>query len=95
MKDNPRVYACTHGEANFDNLMEEEKQDIILEKLLQEPSVKKLIPEVKRHGGLMEPILVRRDTMEVIEGNSRLAVYRQLHQKNEGWRLGVNPLLIL
>ena len=89
LKDNPRVYACTHGEANFDNLMEEEKQDIILEKLLQEPSVKKLIPEVKRHGGLMEPILVRRDTMEVIEGNSRLAVYRQLHQKNEDgdWEL--------
>ena len=25
LKDNPRVYACTHGEANFNNLMEEEK----------------------------------------------------------------------
>ena len=83
LKDNPRVYACTHGEADFDNLMEEEQQDIIFNKLLKEPSVKNLIPEIKRHGGLMDPILVRRDTMEVIEGNSRLAVYRQLDQKSE------------
>ena len=89
LKDNPRVYACTHGEPNFDKLIEGEQQDIIFKKLLQEPSVKNLIPEVKRHGGLMEPILVRRDTMEVIEGNSRLAVYRQLYQKNEegDWEL--------
>ena len=89
LKDNPRVYACTHGEPDFDRLIEGEQQDIIFKKLLKEPSVKNLIPEVKRHGGLMEPILVRRDTMEVIEGNSRLAVYRQLHQKNEegDWEL--------
>ncbi len=79
LKDNPRVYACTHGHPNFENLMEEEQQDIILEKLLQEPSVKNLIPDVKRHGGLMESILIRKDTMEVIEGNSRLAVYRKLY----------------
>ena len=79
LKDNPRVYACTHGHPNFENMMEEEQQEIILEKLLQEPSVKNLIPDVKRHGGLMEPILIRKDTMEVIEGNSRLAVYRKLY----------------
>ena len=37
----------------------------------------------------MESILVRYDTKEVIEGNSRLAVYRQLHQEDpEGeWEL--------
>ena len=85
LKDNPRVYACTHGErdSDFDKLLPQEQQNIIFEKLLQEPSVKNLIPEVKRHGGLIEPILIRKDTMEVIEGNSRLAVYRQLHQKTE------------
>ena len=87
------MYACTHGEADFDNLMEEEQQDIIFNKLLKEPSVKNLIPEIKRHGGLMDPILVRRDTMEVIEGNSRLAVYRQLDQKSEDGGLGVHSLL--
>lgn len=89
LKDNPRVYACTHGEPGFDDLTDEEQQDRIFKKLLEEPSVKNLKPEVKRHGGLMEPILVRHDTKEVIEGNSRLAVYRQLQQeKTEGeWEL--------
>ena len=83
LKDNPRVYACTHGEPNFNNLIEEEQQEIIFQKLIKEPSVKNLLPEIKRHGGLMEPILIRRDTMEVIEGNSRLAVYRLLHKKEQ------------
>ena len=83
LKDNPRVYACTHGHPEFENRIEEEQQEIILEKLLDEPSVKNLIPDVKRHGGLMESILIRQDTMEVIEGNSRLAVYRKLYDEEE------------
>lgn len=83
LKDNPRVYACMHSEPDFEDLLEEEKQELIYKKLLEEPSVKKLIPEIVRHGGLIEPILIRRDTMEVIEGNSRLAVYRKLHQQEE------------
>ena len=82
LKDNPRVYSCTHGQPNFDELIEEQQQQIIYEKLLQEPSVKNLIREVKRHGGLMEPILIRNDTMQVIEGNSRLAVYHKLNDSN-------------
>ncbi len=81
LSDNPRVYACTHGISEFNELSEEEQQDLIYEKLLKEASVKNLEPEIKRHGGLLEAILVRHDTMEVIEGNSRLAVYRKLHKK--------------
>ena len=83
LKDNPRVYACTHGALDFENLTEEEQQQIIYAKLKDEPSVKNLKPEIKRHGGLMESILIRHDTMEVIEGNSRLAVYRMLHAADE------------
>ena len=83
LKDNPRVYACIHGEPDFAGLLEEQQQELIFKKLLEEPSVKNLIPEIKRHGGLIEPILIRMDTKEVIEGNSRLAVYRQLHQQKE------------
>ena len=82
LKDNPRVYACTHGIPGFDQMMEEEQQELIYEKLINEPSVKNLIPEVKRHGGLIEPILIRHDTKEVIEGNSRLAVYRKFIQES-------------
>ena len=83
LKDNPRVYACTHGEPEFDSLPEEKQQDVIFKKLKEEPSVTKLIPDVKQHGGLMEHILVRTDNWQVIEGNSRLAVYRMLHEKQE------------
>ena len=83
LRDNPRVYACTHGEKDFDALSEQEQQDRIYANLLMEPSVKNLMPEIKRHDGLMEPILVRHDTMEVIEGNSRLAVYRQLNDLSQ------------
>ena len=81
LRDNPRVYACTHGLHDFENLLEEQQQEEIFKRLLQQPSVKNLAPDIKRHGGLIEPILIRRDTMEVIEGNSRLAVYRDLQQK--------------
>ena len=83
LKDNPRVYAVTHGHPDFDNLIEEEQQDVIFKNLLKEPSVKNLIPDVQRHGGLIDPILIRHDTKEVIEGNSRLAVYRDLYRKEK------------
>ena len=89
LKDNPRVYACTHGISGFNEMIEGEQQELIYEKLLEEPSVKNLIPEVRRHGGLIEPILIRHDTKEVIEGNSRLAVYRKFYQESENgdWEL--------
>ena len=95
LKDNPRVYACTHGHPNFDKLIEEEQQELIFKNLLQEQSVKNLIPDIKRHGGLMEPILVRHDTMEVIEGNSRLAVYRELNENAEDGEWGFIPCNIV
>ena len=82
LKDNPRVYASTYGVSNFEDKTEEEQQEIIFREISDEPSVKNLKPDIKRHGGLMESILVRLDTMEVIEGNSRLAVYRQLHKED-------------
>ena len=81
LKDNPRVYAVTHAEAGFEDLTAEEQQNVILAKLREEPSVKNLIGDVQRHGGLIEPILVRVDTNEVIEGNSRLAVYNILRDR--------------
>ena len=89
LKDNPRVYAVTHGERGFDQKLPEEQQEIIFQRLQNEASVKNLVPEIERHGGLIEPILVRRDTMEVIEGNSRLAAYRLLRDegKSDDWEV--------
>ncbi len=88
-KDNPRVYSVVREIPGFDNLTEEEKQEKIFEKLLNEPSVKNLREEIKRHGGLLDPIVVSMNTWEVIEGNSRLAIYKELHdsQADGEWEL--------
>ena len=89
LPDNPRVYAAIRQIQGFDQLTDDEKQAEIYEQLLKETSVKKLRPEIERDGGLQEAILVRHDTNQVIEGNSRLAVYRQLNRANpndERWQ---------
>lgn len=78
LPDNPRVYAAIREMPDFADLTSDEKQVRIYQRLLQEPSVKNLIPEIKRDGGLQDPIIVRHDTRQVIEGNSRLAAYRKL-----------------
>ena len=84
--DNPRVYATIRGTADFDRLTAEEKQVHIYRQLLEEPSVKNLIPEIERDGGLQDPVVVRWDTQQVIEGNSRLAAYRKLHERSNDER---------
>lgn len=81
LRDNPRVYACTHGQSGFEDMEVDEQQQTIFDAIRQEPSVTNLLRDLEHHGGLLEPILVRMDTMEVIEGNSRLAAYRVLHKK--------------
>ena len=78
LPDNPRVYAAIREMTDFSDLTSEEKQARIYERLLREPSVKRLIPEIERDGGLQDPVIVRMDRRQVIEGNSRLAVYRKL-----------------
>lgn len=87
LADNPRVYATTRRIPNFEKLSRDEIRDHIYKSLLDEPSVKNLEPEIKRDCGLQEPIIVRHDTHEVIEGNSRLAVYKKLwdETKEEQW----------
>lgn len=83
LQDNPRVFSCTLGEPDFESLTDEQKQERIYAKLLEEQSVIKLIPDIRKHEGLMEPILVRCDKWEVVEGNSRLAVYRKLYKQTQ------------
>jgi hypothetical protein len=70
--DNPRVYSAlrTNGHAPT--------QQEIQERLLEMDHVKNLIQEIKANGELIEPLVVRPATCEVLEGNSRLAAYRHL-----------------
>ena len=84
LPDNPRVYAAIREMQDFPDLTPEEQQIRIYERLLQEPSVKNLTPQIKQDGGLQDPIIVREDTRQVIEGNSRLAVYRKLSDEDPG-----------
>ena len=84
LPNNPRVYAAIRQMKDFDGLTSEEKQVRIYQRLLKEPSVRNLEPEIKRDGGLQEPIIVRMDGgRQVIEGNSRLAVYRKLWDETQ------------
>ena len=83
LKDNPRIYSRVHAIDGFDDLFPQQQQEKIYKQLLREKSVKNLIPDIRRNGGLLEPIIVRHDTQEVIEGNSRLAAYRYLNSNSE------------
>lgn len=87
LPDNPRVYSCTHGDPEFANKTEDEQQKFIFEKLCEQNSVQKLKKSIREHQGLLENILVRYDKMQVVEGNSRLAVYRLFDKEfpDDGW----------
>ena len=75
--DNPRVYSALHdgnGKAPSQEEIEEHLQTL--------EHVKELRQEIKENGGLIEPLYVKESTLEVVEGNSRLAAYRLLADEN-------------
>lgn len=73
--DNPRVYSVVR--ANGKQPTQEEIQQLLSDL----EHVKELREDIKRNGGLLEPLIVRGGSFEVLEGNSRLAAYRQLASK--------------
>jgi hypothetical protein len=68
----PKIDAFLHGDA------ESPTQEEIEERLLEMEHVRELIQDIKINQGLIEPLIVRDGTFEVLEGNSRLAAYRFL-----------------
>lgn len=70
--ENPRVYSILRSDG------EEPSQADIERKLLEMDHVKALIQDIRRDGGLTDPVVVRAGKLEVLEGNSRLAAYRAL-----------------
>jgi hypothetical protein len=74
--DNPRVYSVVR--ANGKQATQEEIQ----QQLSDLEHVRELREDIKRNGGLLEPLIVRGGSLEVLEGNSRLAAYRQLAAKD-------------
>jgi hypothetical protein len=70
--DNPRIYSILHADGV------EPAQEDIERRLLDMDHVKALIHDIKRDGGLTDPVIVRAGSLDVLEGNSRLAAYRAL-----------------
>lgn len=70
--ENPRVYSILHGHGDSPS------QEEIQARLLQMEHVKFLIEDIRVNQGLIEPLIVKDGTFEVLEGNSRLAAYRFL-----------------
>jgi len=77
--DNPRVHNAMHSSDNEDPSQEE-----LEKKMCSLDSVKKLKVNIDAMGGLLNPIVILKNT--VLEGNSRLAAYRLLAKENkEKW----------
>ncbi len=79
---NPRVLSRLTREGKL-NVASEDKQSIIKEAMQEEPSVQKLLKSIPKAGGITEPLIVQQNTLEVLEGNSRLAAVLQLAEENE------------
>ena len=74
--ENPRVYALLNASDRLPT------QDQIQEKLLEMEHVRILISDIQLNGGLIDPLIVRDGSLEVLEGNSRLAAYRALAKRD-------------
>ncbi len=70
--DNPRIYSLIQRPGV------EPSQDEIFNRLRRLDHVKQLIQSIRANGGLTDPMLVRDGDLVVLEGNSRLAAYREL-----------------
>ena len=75
-QENPRVYSALHNGQGAPG------QEEIEAHLQDDEHVRELKLQIEQNGGLMEPLFVREATMEVVEGNSRLAAYRLLEVDN-------------
>jgi len=74
--ENPRIHSLLHSDGT------EPTQDEIQDQLEGMEHVKKLVHDIRRNGGLIDPLIVRSGSREVIEGNSRLAAYRCLARED-------------
>lgn len=74
--ENPRVYSALNSDGTVPS------QEDIEEHMKKMEHVRDLANDIKQNGGLMEEIIVRDKEFVVLEGNSRLAAYRILCEKD-------------
>ncbi len=70
--ENPRIYSLIQRPGV------EPSQEEIFNRLRGSDHVKQLFQSIRANGGLTDPMLVRDGDLVVLEGNSRLAAYREL-----------------
>jgi hypothetical protein len=75
--ENPRVYSALHRDDG-----QKPSQEDIEEHLKEMDHVRELRDDIRENDGLIEPLYVKKSTLEVVEGNSRLAAYRLLAEDN-------------
>ena len=86
--ENPRIYSLIQRPSS------EPSQDEIFNRLRQLDNVKQLIQSIRANGGLTDPMLVRDSDLVVLEGNSRLAAYREL-ARNDAVKWGKAKIRLL
>ena len=74
--ENPRLYSLVRAEG------QDPTQEDIQETLSKKDHVKHLVKSIEENGGLIDPVIVLGGSNVVLEGNSRLAAYRILAQKD-------------
>ena len=86
--ENPRIYSLIQRPGV------EPSQDEIFNRLRGLDHVKQLIQSIRANGGLTDPMLVRDEDFVVLEGNSRLAAYREL-ARNDAIKWGQAKVRLL
>lgn len=74
--ENPRIYSILRADLATPG------QEDIQKQLQTLDHVKALVQDIKENGGLIDPVIVKAGSNEVLEGNSRLAAYRLLADKD-------------
>lgn len=72
--ENPRIYSLVRAGGKVP------EQNEIYDQLLELEHVRELKEDIKRNGGLIDPLIVRDGDLVVLEGNSRLAACRWLYK---------------
>lgn len=74
--ENPRIYSIVRAGGASPS------QEDIFDALKEKSHVHQLISDIRENGGLIDPVIVRTATMQVLEGNSRLTAYRMMSEKD-------------
>jgi hypothetical protein len=80
---NPRITPLLELNSDHEKLSPPELKNHIYDLMLKESSVTNIKEKIYENEGTLDPIIVRKDRDEVVEGNSRLTVYMYWHNEDK------------